>query len=635
VLLNAKTPSLSLIQVVDADNASRLETCAQILRLGHEVIEARDAANAMVLAQTRLPQTIIIRYDLRDEEGTELCARLKAQPQTAAIPILMLVPNVQQLIDLAYKVGADDVLVEPMALSDLEHPLRLLVKLSTQTRRATSFEKRAHQMFHENRAVMLMIDPHSGRIIDANRAACSFYGYRHDTFTQMVLADLDAPLTDESDFMIKTTNLVMRHKLANSEIRDVTLFSGPVEVDGSKHVCVIVHDLTKRKVAEVGEQTQRTLAETLRHTAEQLEREQAQLRAILDSMQEGVMYGELDIHQPSKIQIRYINRALEALTGFSQEDWSQNGLRLFQRADVPIEHYEMLYQEATLHLAKRGTWMTEIQMPRKDGSHFTASFSVVRLETRDGTMYGAVGVVRDISQEKALAEQRSRFVAHASHELRTPLTNAKTRLYLIRKQPERLESHLEVLEDVIDRMRRLVETLLDLSRLERGSLEMRFQEVDLVRLLGEVSVVQMPEAERKHLWMHCELPKQPLFARVDKEQLTQVLINLITNAINYTTEGGITVRLSSQPSGFEDRPSAVIEVADTGIGIAQEDLANIFQPFFRVTSDVQGTGLGLSIAREIISRHSGEISVRSTPGQGSTFTVVLPLSVRSAALTEA
>jgi PAS domain S-box-containing protein len=633
--LNANTHSASLILVVDADNATRLELCAYLLRMGHEIIQARDAASALTLAQTRHPHLVVISYDLADEEGTELCTRLKAQPQTSAVPILMLLPDVQQSIDLAYSVGADDVLVQPITVTSLDRPIRLLLKVSRQTRRAASYEKRAHQMFHENRAVMLMVDPLSGRIIDANRAACSFYGYRHDAFTQMVLADLDAPVTDNMDFTLKTTNLVMRHQLANGDIRDVTMFSGPIDVDGRKHVCMIIHDLTKRKIAEVGEQTQRSLAETLRQTAAQLEREQTQLRAILDSMQEGVMYGELDVHQPDAIHIRYINRALERLTGFTQDDWSQNGLRLFQRADIPIEHYEMLYQEASLHLAKRGTWMTELQMPRKDGSYFTASFSVVRLQTSDGAVYGAVGVIRDISQEKALAEEKSRFVAHASHELRTPLTNAKTRLYLMRKQPERLESHLEVLEGVIDRMRRLVETLLDLSRLERGNIEMRYQDVDLVELLREVSIVQLPEADHKHLAMRCELPDHPLVAHVDKEQITQLLINLITNAINYTAAGSVTVRLYSQPCGFEDRPCAVIEVSDTGIGIAPQDLANIFQPFYRVTSDVQGTGLGLSIAREIISRHSGELSVRSTPGQGSTFTVTLPLSVRSAALTEA
>lgn len=634
-MLNAKTSSLALILVADADNTSRLETCAQILRMGCEVVEARDAANAAALAQSRQPHAIIISYDLSDEEGTELCARLKRQPQTATIPVLMRLPNTRQIIDLAYQVGADDVLVEPVALSELERPLRLLVKLSAQTRRAASAEKRAHQMFHENRAVMLMIDPHSGRIIDANRAACNFYGYRHDAFMEMVLADLDAPVTDDADFMMKTTNLVMRHKLANGEIRDVTLFSGPVDVDGRKHVCMIVHDLTKRKIAEAGEQTQRTLADTLRHTAEQLERERAQLRGILDSMQEGVMYGELDSQHPDAIRIRYINRALETLTGYTQDDWLEYGLGLFRKEDVPVEHYELLYQEASLHLSRRGTWMTEIQMPRKDGTYFMASLSVVRLQGVDGQTFGAVGVIRDISHEKALAEQKSRFVAHASHELRTPLTNAKTRLYLMRKQPERSEAHLEVLEKVIDRMRRLVESLLDLSRLERGSAEMRYQEIDLAQLLREVSVVQLAEADHKRLKMHLEVPNHPLIASVDKEQLTQVVINLITNAINYTAAGEITVRLFSQACGFEDRPCAVIEVTDTGIGIAQEDLMNIFQPFYRVTSDVQGTGLGLSIAKEIISRHGGEISVRSKPGQGSTFTVTLPLLVRTAALTEA
>ncbi len=633
--MNAKITPASLALVVDADNASRLERCAHLLQMGCGVIEARDAVAAMHLVETRKPHLVIINYDLADEEGTELCARLRRGAENAALPILMLLPDTRQIIDLAYTVGADDVLHHAATALDFQRRVTLLLKLSAQAQRAARSEQRAHQMFHETRAPMLMIEPHSGRIIDANRAACSFYGYRYDEFIRMVLSDLDAPVNPEMDFTLKTTNLVMRHQRANGEIRDVAMFSGPIDVEGSKHVCMVIHDVTKRKIAEVGEQTQRSLAEKLRLTANQLERERAQLRGILDSMQEGVMYGEFDKADGDRLRLRYVNRALEALTGFEESEWLQQGLSLIRKPDTPIEHYEMLYVEARQYLTKRGTWMAEIHLPRKDGTTFTASFSLVQLQSADGQPFGIVGVIRDISQEKALAEERSLFVAHASHELRTPLTNAKTRLYLLRKQPERTAQHLDVLEGVIDRMRRLVESLLDLSKLERGTTEMRYQDTDLVHLVREVWAVQLAEADRKHLQLHCALPQQRLMAQVDREQLTQVLINLITNAINYTQQGSIHLRLYSQQCAFETGLCAIIEVEDTGVGIAVEELPNIFQPFYRVTSDVQGTGLGLSIAREIVSRHGGEITVRSTLGQGSTFTVVLPLSVRSAELTEA
>jgi PAS domain S-box-containing protein len=626
--LNETSSSDSNILVVDADHRSRQETCGYLRDLGFQPLEAHDAATAKTLAQTRQPQVALISYDLRDEEGTELCAQLKAQPQTTLIPIMMTVPNAQQIIDLAYQVGAEDVLVQPFTADMLRRRLSLLLRLSTQTRRAAASEKRAHQMFHENRAVMLMIDPLSGRIVDANRAACSFYGYRQDAFTQMVLADLDAPASHEPEFALKTTNLVMRHQLANGEIRDITMFSGPVEVDGRKQVCMIIYDVTKRKIAEANEQTQRSLAE-------QLERERAQLRAILDAMHEGVMYGEVMQQEAEQIHIRYTNRALEALTGFSQTEWLQQGLVLMRDADTPSEQYERMFDEARLHLNKRGTWMTEIQLPRKDGSSFAASFSVIQLRAGDGKTFGVVGVIRDISREKALADQKSQFVAYASHELRTPLTNAKTRLYLVRKQPERAGAHLDVLENVIDRMRRLVDLLLDLSRLERGKTVMHFKDADLRSLIREIYEGQLPEAEQKNLRLLCDTPTHEVIAQVDPEQFTQVVINLLSNAINYTREGSVTLRLHVTDGDNGSGPYALIDIEDTGVGISEEDMRNIFQPFYRVTSDVQGTGLGLSIAKEIVVQHGGTIAVRSVPGQGSTFSVMLPISVQSAALTEA
>jgi PAS domain S-box-containing protein len=609
--------------------------CAHVLETGNEVIEASSAEQGMILAQSRQPSVVLIHHDLIDEEGAELCARLRAQPQTSSIPILMIVPDIAAIVASAYEAGAEDVLKQPYIRQELHRRLLLLIRLTRESLRAAAAEKSARQLFHDSRAVMLMIDPLSGRIVDANRAACSFYGYRHDVLTQMVLSDLDAQVT-ANDFALKTTNLVLRHQLASGEVRDVTMYSGPVDVNGRKHICMIIYDVTKRKIAEAGEQTQRSLAETLRETAEQLERERAQLQGILDSMQDGVMYAEVNGDSHNQITIRYVNRALEKLTGYAQEEWLAHGLSLLHMPNSPVEQYETILDEAWLHINRRGVWKNELQIPRRDGSLFTASVSIVRLQNGDGEIFGVVGVIRDISQERALADEKSRFVAHASHELRTPLTNAKTRVYLIRKQPERMEMHLDVLEDVIDRMRRLVETLLDLTKLGNGRAQMQFREIDLRQLARDVIAVQAPEADQKGLALYFDIPDTPLFVLADHEQLTQVLINLVTNAINYTPHGGtVTFRACIREADRGEGRYAVIEIEDTGVGIAAENLTNIFQPFFRVTSHVQGTGLGLSIAREIMNLHGGEITVHSTLGQGSIFTLQLPLVTRVTASTEA
>ena len=237
---------------------------------------------------------------------------------------------------------------------------------------------------------------------------------------------------------------------------------------------------------------------------------------------------------------------------------------------------------------------------------------------------GAVTVIRDVSKEKALQQQKERFVAYASHELRTPITNLKTRLYLMRRQPERMEGHMRVLEHVTDRMKRLVEDLLDVSRFERGVIKLDFQNVLLQDLIRTLVQVQQPEAERKQLQLACALPDTPLYVHADSERLAQVITNLLTNAINYTPTGGkIDVRLNR----ICDVTGALaqVEVEDSGIGISEEHLPHIFQPFYRVISQVEGTGLGLSISKEIVELHGGEIEVSSQIGMGSNFRFWLPL----------
>jgi two-component system phosphate regulon sensor histidine kinase PhoR len=202
----------------------------------------------------------------------------------------------------------------------------------------------------------------------------------------------------------------------------------------------------------------------------------------------------------------------------------------------------------------------------------------------------------------------------------------KTRLYLLRRRPQDLEYHMNVLEEVTDRMKKLVEDLLDISRLERGAIPLSRAALHVQPVVEDSVEVQRPEAERKHQTLTLEMPTTPCYIHADAGRLTQVITNLLTNAINYTPEGG-TIRVVVEADKTSDH--VMIHVEDTGVGIDQDNLPHIFQPFFRVVSEVEGTGLGLSIAKEIIELHDGAIEVKSTMGKGSTFTVRLALAPHS------
>ncbi len=364
-------------------------------------------------------------------------------------------------------------------------------------------------------------------------------------------------------------------------------------------------------------QNAQLFAQVQRHAAElsqRVEERTAELVAILEAMGEGVIYIDQN-------QVRYVNQAFTNLTGYGIGVLLAESVRSPLAMIVPAENGEQVTQDIIQAWERGEPWQGELKIRRQDGSIFDAGMTMTAVTLSNGQLLGSVALIHDISQRKALQAQRERFIANASHELRTPITNMLLRLALIRRQPEKLEEHLRVMDLVTGRMRRLVDDLLDLSRFERGVITLERQDVVLQSLLTDVIEVQRPEAESKHIRLIGDLPPDPLHAEVDLDRLTQVITNLVVNAINYTPAGGqITVALEAR------QDAALIRVQDTGVGIAPDMLGKIFEPFFRVEeSGVRGTGLGLTIAKEIVELHGGTLSVESEVGRGSVFTITLPL----------
>jgi PAS domain S-box-containing protein len=350
----------------------------------------------------------------------------------------------------------------------------------------------------------------------------------------------------------------------------------------------------------------------------ELERERAQLHAILEAMSEGVIYDE-------DLDIRYINRAMAQMVGFTADHWHTYE-SIYAAGSLSEADATALTQEIYDAITDIKTWKRELYIRRHDGSQFFAGMTVSPVkDLSTDELIGAVTVIRDISQEKALQEQKARFVAHASHELRTPLTNMKTRLYLLRRQPEQMARHLEILESVTNRMRDLVENLLDMSRFENGIITLDRQPTSLNQLVTNVMHMQLAEAEQKQISLSAEVLPEDVHVSLDGERMVQVLTNLLMNAINYTPSGGqVLVRIRVHTT--ENPPGVSIAVIDNGVGIAPEHIDAVFQPFFRVENGTEGTGLGLSISREIVLLHGGTIGVESRKGLGSTFTIWLPLT---------
>lgn len=265
-----------------------------------------------------------------------------------------------------------------------------------------------------------------------------------------------------------------------------------------------------------------------------------------------------------------------------------------------------------------------------NGDKLPASASRAHAEqdtsANDADVKGLVVVLSELELEKRLQTMRREFVANVSHELRSPLTSilgyAET---LLHDPPEDEELRHRFLTSVVRearRMQRLVEDLLNLSRIESGQAAPQYEGANLHNIVGRVLTQLRDQAERSGVTLTNDVPPD-LRLECDPGQIEQVIYNLVSNGIQYTPAGGsVTV------SGWADEESVFMRVTDTGIGIPAADLPRVFERFYRVdkarSRATGATGLGLSIVKHIVDAHRGKVSVESEPGAGASFTVELP-----------
>jgi PAS domain S-box-containing protein len=356
------------------------------------------------------------------------------------------------------------------------------------------------------------------------------------------------------------------------------------------------------------------------------QREQAAtLTTILEALPDGVFVCDATGH------IVHVNAAGARLVGHSAGQLRQP-LKNFQAAGMLCDPdgTPLPLDEYPLAQALRGITRTDFRVlvRRSSGEevHVLSSFAPIRNEA--GDIVGAVATSSDISELTRLEQQKDEFLSIASHELKTPLTTLKilSQLLYRRLAPT---GHMEAeqaarMDRAIGRMERLVNDLLDVSRIESGRLALRTERMDLVALCRQIAEEQMAANERT---ITLELPRGEVSVMADPERIGQVLTNLLSNALKYSlAERPITLRLAVRTR------EAIVCVRDHGPGIPAEALPHLFERFYRVPGmQVQsgsgvGLGLGLYISHEIIERHGGRIWAESSVGEGSTFCFALPLA---------
>jgi len=242
---------------------------------------------------------------------------------------------------------------------------------------------------------------------------------------------------------------------------------------------------------------------------------------------------------------------------------------------------------------------------------------------------GVVLVIYDITEFKNIEQIRKDFVANVSHELKTPITSIKgfteTLLDGAHEDEEARMQFLQIIYNESNRIQHLIDDLLILSRLEKEDMTLHLSEITATDLVENITPSLQQQADKRQITLRTKVPYNISF-HADEEKMQQLLLNLLSNAIAYTSEGG-DVSLTIE----EQEDSVVFVVRDTGIGISKEDLPRIFERFYRVDKDrsrhTGGTGLGLAIVKHIIEVHNGDIDVESEVEKGTTFTVSIPKDV--------
>lgn len=258
----------------------------------------------------------------------------------------------------------------------------------------------------------------------------------------------------------------------------------------------------------------------------------------------------------------------------------------------------------------------------------TLSVSFAPVRTTPGQVTGTVAVFRDFTHEAEIDRMRSDFVSIVSHELRTPLTSIKGYIDLVLMGAAgtisaQQESFLQIAKSNADRLHVLVSDLLDLSRIESGRVELDIQVVSLPAVIDQVVSSLQKEFGDRDLTLTVDVPVDLPEVLGDPGRISQILMNLLSNAYKYTQEGGVTLQARLDGNALQ------VDVLDTGVGISTGDREKLFTPFFRAEDSVvrqqTGTGLGLSITKLLIARHGGKLWVESEPGVGSKFSFTLPL----------
>ena len=477
-------------------------------------------------------------------------------------------------------------------------------------------EDRFKTLFAEHSAVKLVIDASNANIIDANQAAADFYGWSIEELRSMNMVDINTTCPEQAQLAIEKSRLsgthpvIFQHRLADGSFRTVEAYATKINVEGKDVFYAIIHDITDRVRAEV------------------------QLKKMSAAVEQSAAV--IVITDPIG-NIEYVNPIFKELTGYTAEEVKGKNPRILQSGLMPKSVYEGLWKT----ILAGDIWNGELQNKKKNGELFWEYSIISAIKNSDGVITNFVAVKEDITLQKQLqaelvaakekAEEsdrlKSAFLATITHELRTPMNGILGFSELLMDPELPHEESVEFIDLIHQsglRLLTLINELIDLARIEAGETMVQQDDTNVNMLLKDLTAFFKLEIHKKGLRLTCTpgLSDSESIIKTDSAKLTQVLTNLVNNALKFTFTGGIDIGYTMQNGILE------FYVKDSGIGIPVAMQEKIFERFIQVdnplTRQIEGSGLGLSIAKGYVAMLGGAIRLESVEGEGTTFTFTIP-----------
>jgi PAS domain S-box-containing protein len=595
----------------------------------YQVLSASLGADGLRLWREHRPACILLGDQLPDMDSLELLSTVARAGDRSATPVVLLTTQVATGVE-AIRRGAQDFL-----LRDALKPAELLRVLISAVERASAQRRPAEQsellrLLLDLLPVGVWLTDAEGGIVLDNPAGAAIWGARHAGQEHIGKykgwwAGSGAPLSAEDWSLPRALSTGEPHL---NELIEIETFDGARKTIFTSTVPITGQHGRVTGAVVVNEDV------TLLHQAEQaLRASEARLRALTNAIPMIVWVAAPDG------MITYANEQLSLYCGLAPEQHARGWPDLVLHPD----DRERYMREWARALELGCDYEIEVRNRRYDGEYRWFLTRAVPARDEQGQILAWYGVTTDIHDRKLaederltllIAEQeavrvRDIFLSVASHEIKNPLTALLANAQLLQRRlaaggplSERDARSLGVIVEQAGRMNKLIDALLDVSRLERGQLQIQRRELSLAALVRQV-IDELRPAFQSHS-IQSVTRDENLSVAGDELRLAQVLHNLIGNAIKYSPDGGpITIELSRRGRYAE------VAITDTGIGIPVAALPNLFRRFYRADNaeqlQVGGLGVGLYVVKEIIGLHGGTISVTSLEGQGSTFTFCLPL----------